>query len=430
MSSSAVRKVCGRLQRCPIRTSGHQRAEPYLLRVSLQHRPLSLCQYAYAALLMRTIGKISSPDPTLMDTCLSLLCAQVALAHALWGFPPHPDSLPAAGQAPDSWKRGFFSQPGAGLLYGGLFSSSRAGRDLALREAPTATWRLDCTAPRSKQALTQQLAGAKQCLALRGAGRRTCVVLTCGRDAATDAALGALADTGADMWSGVTDLTITAGTGDHPSTTIATPTTAGFVCSTVPALYANIRHLTLINCSCKLPTPSELPLLESVVITWLMRVHHYHVRGPTEQDENAMLASLGPFLPQLSSVHVEVVAGRSLQPMFTATSHKLRNFTTSEELTDQLLTALRTHTPALTHLSVEYIAGNISDHSSEHWAVEQLNVQVLCSSDRSIGSIEVLARLPQSTAGGRVGVSSQLGWGELSLTEQVRVSCNKQQTAV
>lgn len=247
-------------------------------------------------------------------------------------------------------------------------------------------------------------------MALRRGGR-TCVELTCDGSPATSAALWALSTHFGGAVAAVSDLKVVT-TAHYPHNTVE-----GFVRFAAPMLFPNLNTLTLIGDAHPLPPPAQLPRLAAVAVSCVPLA---------EGRLDAMVTSFAPYLPQLTVLHVSKVGGPAVTwgPLFTPSnkSQALRVFSTSERLSEQLLSGLLSHAPALKQLSVGSLAGagpmGIRDHSKESWAVEQLHVGDL-TGQASAGCVATLMRLPRSTAAGRVQVTTGDGWTLMPLTAQV-----------
>ncbi len=298
-------------------------------------------------------------------------------------------------------------------MFYGLFWSCRGGRDWCLTSAPRAVWSFDCTWLRSQRALDAQLAAAEHCLTVRGR-RPTAVKLQVSADPAAEAALGALAGRLGGAGAGVSELVIT-----HrfqaPSNSVAE-----FISTSLPALFPSLTTLTLTDCAHPLPAPAQGP--EPARLPLPLRSVRICAAYPhnTVAIENAVTDSLAPYLKQLHTL--EMSRGyAAVDRLFTpeTTTNTLQQLSVTSALTEQLLTLLLRHAPSLVHLGVRSLYYDLGDHSNEQWGVSQLKVGDL-TGYRGYSSVAMLARLPRSSAPGRVCVVSKEKCARLSLTAQVR----------
>ncbi len=338
---------------------------------------------------------------------------QIALAAALFGFPAAEGFFAPDERAPQSWELSFATQAGAGPMFLGLFQSSRGGRDWSLASAPRVEWSFDCSTPRSKRALAGQLAAVKQCLTVRG-GRPTAVKLHCDASSATAAALWALPAGLGGAGTGVSELTVIA-TDQAPSISVAE-----FVGAALPDVFPNVTTFTLVGYACPLPAPAHGPAPTLLLRLTAVVVACHNIL--TEYELQLFLISLAPYLPQLHSLHLsanrEIEWGWLFSP--GSTSQTLQRLSTSGILTDNLLSLLLTHAPALRQLSVGGLDADIWDYSGQRWGVEQLDIGREGGYEEAW--LETIMCLPQSTAEGRVVLRSY--YKEVTFTLSAEVSCH------
>ncbi len=299
----------------------------------------------------------------------------------------------------------------------GVLLTGKAGQQWALRQAPFARWSLHCERPCGEQELSRLLAAAARSLALRG-GRRTVVHLSYDHGPATDAALAALAQGLSGAGAGVSELKLLwerLCTGMDAASSNAV---AHFVRNVVPSVFPNLTSINFGLALYPLPPPNHMPQLRDVTASSSFR---------HSDSALAFIDSVALYLPQLDSLGLGGVCVRAYETaawkrLFhpASTSHTLTHFDASSRLTDELLTLLLNHAPALTQLEVGGLHEELGDHSGKEWGVGCVRVGSLRGFKKGTTA---LSKLPRLRGGGRVVIRGWQGHSKprLSLTARVGV---------
>ncbi len=119
--------------------------------------------------------------------------------------------------------------------------------------------------------------------------------------------------------------------------------------------------------------------------------------------------SIAEYLPQLTSLTSDTCDDWTVVFKPASTTHTLTSFSTEQPLTDELLTALLDHAPALKQLRVSEISNDSDLYIGRERELEVLAVSYLPEDLHGghYGILDVLAALPMRRGGGVVTVK---GW--------------------
>ncbi len=312
-----------------------------------------------------------------------------SLGAATLGSVPAEGCVSAGQQAPEAWLEAFAAQAGAEVLLG-LFRSGRAGCDFVLQYAPRAELRLDQNSKEPIVKVSGQLISALQRFGTRPHSAQGTAGLTItGTESSVNGALlvlllPALHGAGA----GITQLNF--------STGLDQQMLSYFLLQAASAL-PNLRSLSFTGSICSLPPPSAIPKLTELCI-----------QGSRWRECNAtaeaVCDSVTALLPQITALELSNKYIEEDQPqtyalslIFTPQSitHTLTRYSTTDVLTDQLVSLLVKHAPSLEQLTVRTISLD-TDHSSSTWGVKQL---VFKGWKSSAARLRSFGCLPASTAG-------------------------------
>ncbi len=168
----------------------------------------------------------------------------------------------------------------------------------------------------------------------------------------------------------------------------------------------NLVTLHLKSSPCALPPPSSLPSLR-VLSLW-------H-RGQDRRLRPAAYRSIAQYMTQLTSLSIDECDSWSVLLRLTSkeATHTLTEFSTDQQLTIELLTALLDHAPALKQLAAGAIRAGLGNHSNREWGLERLTV-------RYMEQILVrLGQLPRCKAGGQVTIKGESEVGILTSSSKV-----------
>ncbi len=266
---------------------------------------------------------------------------------------------------------------------------------------------------RSEEAWERRLTAARQALAQRS-GKSTDVVLlgyepdqdAPGSQQQTTDRLSVIPQQLQGAGSGVTKLAVEH-TGLLPPTFLTTAASA----------FPHLHTLSVDQCTCPLPLPAQMPQLRTLQVT--IPPPSYNTNdGVWEEHPTtlAVLQSIAAHLPQLTSLDISLEQSEGeeafnlpWQEILTpaSTTHTLTHLTTTDELTDTLITRLIDHAPAIQHVSV----AGLYVQTDFHEQGRQWGLQSLVLSCEELYADE-LALLPACTAGplSVVGQGSMLGF--------------------
>lgn len=302
---------------------------------------------------------------------------RTSLGAALFDFPPASGYRKPTDQAPVDWLAALLAKHSDAALYSGLFTACRSGRDWVLGTAPQVTLRLFITAASQPEPFARQLAAIAQILSLRQGQPVTLSVFI---SSDTSQALKCLESVPLWQGLGVSELELT-----HKTTFILRSNTTRQFFYRAGKVFAGLVGIDA-PC-CVLPGPDRLPL-----------VKHLGIRCPTGREPTAAetYRSVSQLCPQLTSLAVlpsisaatataaatatvATAAGQSTataaagaaasaaqaalpapdaepawSQIFTplTPASNLTHFTTECILTDELVSLLVSHAPALKHVGV------------------------------------------------------------------------------
>ncbi len=240
----------------------------------------------------------------------------------------------------------------------------------------------------------QRLHAAAQCLSTRGT-LPTSLTLQCTHSSTTPALLAAVPPALQGAGAGVTELAVV-----FPANPLleflgsfrnhARKSVTQFLQQIAPAL-PSLSSLSLQRCLCTFASP---PALSSLTALSLM------LPDTSSALYSELLISAGPYLSQLS--RLEITTTKSAHAwvhipwpylfVTATTTHTLTHLTTSDWLSDDLLSMLLVGAPALQCITVDSVSVR-EDHSNRQWAVKQLSV----TAQQHVG-LDTLVCLPRSTA--------------------------------
>ncbi len=252
----------------------------------------------------------------------------------------------------------------------GLFRSCRGGRDLVLAWAPKARLSLALPPTGPVDKVARRLQHISDALAKRGERLPTHLQLVAQHQQPPDsseqeAVLSLLESTLTARAACITQLTI-----GHTQ-----PGQGMQAAARALSCLTALRSLSIIQGACVLPPQ----------LSQLSQLTYCHIQIPTGFDAEAkrdMYNSIGRSLPQLIALRVTEDSHYRLhevQPrwsyIFTAqsTSHTLTHFSTYNTLSDELLSLLVNHAPALTHLSVGTMLLTADTCRQRQWRVKELH---------------------------------------------------------
>ncbi len=227
-----------------------------------------------------------------------------------------------AGAAPQpvvsAWLDLFIAQHADAEVYGGLFSSCRAGRAWALSTAPALTVRL--RAPCTKAGVKpwqRQLASLRQRLQTRG-GLPASLVVACTDGRGSAGAVRAVPDTLGDMCAGIRALRLELEPDERDSDSHALTAALHYTASAFSSLRALDVHTACTKprfswtaCRVTLPPPASVPHLASLSMT---------VRG----GDDGLCRSASLLLPQLTSFTVRLGKPYMATHIHTVRTHTVR----------------------------------------------------------------------------------------------------------
>ncbi len=323
----------------------------------------------------------------------------ISLGAGVWDGPPAPGHYAPSQRVPDAWLRQLATQHKDALR--GLLTSCRQGRDVALQIAGKLGLTLDsCGAPTEPTDVWLRRATAvQQAVTTRGAQPISLSVLCTppkGANKAVEATavqrlkqvhkhLAAVAGTH------ITDLRLTAPDGR----------TVGTFAKLMLRYTPNLASLHLTTHPFPLPPASTLPHLTELSV---------QQNGSGSKGQwTECYRSIAQYLPQLGSLSLRGTKAvysnwgalfASKQPTHTLTSFQ------TDELTDELLTALLKYAPALKQLTLENMRGVRESHSDKEGGVEVLVFGMLPPNWEG-PFFSLLARLPRAKAGRQVTVTTK-----------------------
>ncbi len=374
-----------------------------------------------------------------------------SLGGALFDWPVAAGHAQAQQHAPKTWRKLFRDKHLCPAVLSGIFTSCRAGRDWALRNADDVSLTLNTSVPSTIPSTTHSSSN----LAATPAAPQPAAV-------ATDSAAGKTAD----AWSGRADAlnqTLAArgalGVAVHvmhdstPASAHAcavgvpallcgsgavitklsviqtdphrTSTTATALLHTLtPILGPHLNTLSLNSCTCTIPPPGALPNLRHLGLT----AAGNYKDDPTTID--SVFRSAAPHLAQLHEFEfnhkrekdfeaegADEVVWEHLAP--AAPSQSLVSFKHNDNLGNDLMAFLFSYAPALTTLGVHWVNWSIMyEYEGRTWGVTQVNVGA------TENSAWGLAQLPRGRAGKTtVRVHSVAFDFDTSSYDGVQVSC-------
>ncbi len=295
---------------------------------------------------------------------------------------------------PSAWREVLLSRYTDGAVCAGLFTACRVGKVWALTNACQLTVRLPLPSDQQSdnqaqsQAWQTQLATVQEALQVRGQ-QPARLVLECQDCAGTSAALLQVADALQGLGAGVTELQVKPN--DASADTADSTGITAFLARAAPSL-PSLVSLQLDECHGTLPPRDQLPSLRRLALRVIKSSRMAQSGSQTASIVNE-LASIQPYLVQITHLTITALgpipwavlftplttsATHSTTPTVTPTTppvatYPLTNFTTNKQLTNDLITPLLTHAPALTDLSVDGIHATISDHRGRQWGVQRLS---------------------------------------------------------
>ncbi len=298
----------------------------------------------------------------------------ISLGAGVWAGPPAPGHYAPSQRVPDAWLRQLATQHKDAMR--GLLTSCRQGRDVALQIAGKLGLTLDCCdVPTEPTGVwLRRAAAVQQALTMRGAQPTSLSVLctppedACGwapHKQVSKVVLTTAAKRTKHVPKhlkrpagiNITELRLTAPEGRS----------VGSLVKQMLSHTPNLVSLHLNTYPCALPPPSTLPHLTE------LDVQHSGSGEPDEWTE--CYRSIGLYLSQLVSLNLNELraAYDDWDALFASKqpTHTLTSFCT-EQLTDELLTALLEHAPALKQLTVQNMREVEESYSDKEWGLEVL----------------------------------------------------------
>lgn len=186
---------------------------------------------------------------------------------------------------------------------------------------------------------------------------------------AQPAGLHDIADTLTGACEGIHELTLRREPSLDPQRSAVSLTAIQRVITACPYLHT----LRLDRCPCALPPPCQLPHLVQLDLGSPLGLSGVVCEDGKGLTAEAVCASVSAHIPTV----ITLTAGcwdSYWQQIFTTPAHHLTHFTTSSALTDDLLTCLCDHAPALTHLGVGGLDMHRYTHSQRVWGVGEVCV--------------------------------------------------------